>query len=805
MHSYSSRPTTKGNAAPSAGSAALASQALRIAALAAATFLPVLGGPVPGRYIVELTEPVGAEHPSSESGARRRDNQRGPGGGLVEQQRLVRRLLENHGAVPYESLDRVANALLVRMPERLAAAVGGWAGVRRVYPVYEMKLMLERAMPRHSVPQAWTRLGGPDLAGAGVKIGIIDSGIDAGHPGFQDSSIPMPEGYPRVNRSSDLAFTSNKVIVARSYLSLLDETDSSAGDRNGHGTAVAMAAAGVVIESPGGRISGAAPKAWLGNYNVIRESGSTRSDIVLKALDDAARDGMNVINLSLGSPVALRPGDEILTRVFERLAALGIVVVAAAGNEGSEPFSLGDTSVPYAALAVGSVSNDREIGGSVTLAGGRSFDAVPGDGPRPVTPLTGPLFDVAQVDPSGLACGALPAGSLAGRIGLILRGDCFFRDKLNNAQAAGAAGVVFYTHAQEPQPFVFSALGATLPAVMVSNAGGLAMKSLLGANTIAATVDFRVLQAMNPNRIASFSSRGPNTDFSIKPDLVAVGTAVNTATLDGSFNTTQGTSFSAPIVAGAAAVVMARRPGYSVHHYRSLLVNTADTLLLDGVTPAPVQAVGGGVLNLDRALEATVAAYPTALSYGDTTGPLNRRLVIANLGAAPDTYSIAAEPADSGPPPSPSITALTLPAGGSGAVELFLAPQGLAPGEYQGYLRIRGSKPGAEIRVPYWYGIRSREAAAVGLVFQDEAGRAGDLLRSAIGVRVTDSAGLPILDPAPTVETISGGGTVVSVFSSDETSPGLFQVTVRLGVTPGANRFRIQAGSKSLEVTIDGE
>jgi subtilisin family serine protease len=645
-----------------------------------------------------------------------------------------------------------------------------------------------------------------DLAGAGVRIGIIDTGIDATHPAFVDPSIPMPEGFPRANRASDLAYTSNRVIVARSYRSLFSGLgDTSAADSDGHGTAVAMAAAGGVQPAGNTTISGAAPKAYLGNYNVFPpgDASTTRADVVLKALDDAVRDGMDVINLSLGAAYALRPDDDFFTRVAERLGALGVVVVVSAGNEGPEPFTIGDTSVAPAVIAVGATWNDRSIGASVRPASGPAFEAVAGDGPRPFSPVTAPLADVAVFDQTGLACGVLPPGSLAGRLTLIQRGTCFFEEKLNNAQAAGAVGAVVYT---DDRPVVGMSVGAaTLPGVMVSREDGLALKLLaVAASPPLVTVDYRVVKPEDPNRVASFSSRGPNTDLSIKPDLVAVGTALNTATLNDDYDTVDGTSFSAPIVAGAVAVLKAARPGLSAEHYRSLLINAASPVVLSTGEPVGVQQAGGGDLNLEASLETAITASPPSVSFGAGSGSIVRRLRIYNLGSDADTVSLSAEPIGSGLVPLISETGLALAPRGAATVNLTMAAAGAAAGEYQGFIRIRGSRPGSDIRVPYWLGVPSGSPARIKIVDQIDSGSAGSLQRYALAIRITDSAGVPVKDPAPTVTPVSGGGTVVSVFSSDELYPGLFEVNIRLGATPGQNVFRVEAGGLTKDVSIAG-
>ena len=94
-----------------------------------------------------------------------------------------------------------------------------------MYPVYEYHSDLDHALPVHQVPEAWARIGRQDKAGAGVKIGILDTGITPSHPGFQDSSLKVPAGYPLSSSTANAALTNDKIIVARSYEDIYEEKD----------------------------------------------------------------------------------------------------------------------------------------------------------------------------------------------------------------------------------------------------------------------------------------------------------------------------------------------------------------------------------------------------------------------------------------------------------------------------------------------------------------------------------------------------------------------------------------------------
>src|SRR5262249_19412174 len=146
-------------------------------------------------------------------------------------------------------------------------------GVAHVVRTPRLHMELDRAINLQNVPAAWSAVGGASNAGAGIKIGIIDSGIDQNHPGFQDASLKPPAGFPK----GDANYTNSKVIVARSYVASLSSTDvrfsapddTTPRDRVGHGTAIAMIAAGAQNTGPGGTIQGVAPKSFLGNYKIF--------------------------------------------------------------------------------------------------------------------------------------------------------------------------------------------------------------------------------------------------------------------------------------------------------------------------------------------------------------------------------------------------------------------------------------------------------------------------------------------------------------------------------------------------------
>ncbi len=784
----------------------------------------LIGGTVPGRYIVELeTAPV-IEHAGREAARARL------GGAAASRHRLrikaeqqnLRTQLEQRQFTVRDSVDTVANALFVQASgEDAARQLAALPGVKRVRPVRRVRMLLDRAVTLQRVAEAWSRVGG-DKVGAGVKIAIIDSGIQTSHEAFKDASLTAPETYPRYNRSDDAAYTNGKVIVARSYVHLLDyDPDNSAADHVGHGTALAMAAAGVRNAGPLATITGVAPKAYLGSYKVFGTPGyndSTYDDVVLKAIDDAVADGMDIINLSLGYDIAPRLADDPDVEVIERASKAGVIFTVAAGNNGPDLNTLCSPATAPSAIAVGASSSDRTFAARVEVPSVGTYVAIPGSGAAPSLPVTAGVADVSKLDNDGLACSALPTDSLKGKIALILRGSCYFEDKLNNASKAGAVAAVVYAAEGSPNPIIMSVGTATLPAEMISHASGIAIKTALASQSeVVATMHFSLGSIpTEANRRTDFSAAGPNVDLSIKPDLLAVGANIYSATQSGDndgdmYDSTgyilvDGTSFSSPIMAGAAALVKAARPGLTVDQYRSLLINTATTVASYTGGEATVQQAGAGQLDAEAALRSTVAAYPTSLSFGSSTGEvaLTKTLTLTNVGDSEETFTIAVS-TSAVTKPSPARASLTLASGASAEVPVAWSATGLTAGAYEGFITITGSASGMQARVPYWHAVSSGVPAAITTLDAVASARRGSTQRDAILLRITDAPGLALTNVLPQVTVVSGNGSVMGVVSYDDEAPGMFGIDVKLGPTAGANVFRVQAGDVVKEYTITGE
>ena len=443
-------------------------------------------------------------------------------------------------------IQHLMNGLFVVASPAQAAALRNLPGVKSVVPLRRYRLQDQLTLS--NVAGAWSAVGGEGNAGAGLFIGVIDTGIDQTNPSLNQSLTP-PTGYPTADNTADLAFTSSKVIVARSYvqgyLNVADETDTSnpdlqsrpddytARDLVGHGTGVASVIAGISTTVNGTPVSGVAPMAFLGNYKVFGSdevNPTTSGDALMQAVEDAVTDGVDVINLSLGGLAAYYsdgpldtscdgPCDAFAYELEEAVEEGYVTVAAAAGNDGNigYQYNFNSAGIPtldtvaspaYApsVIAAGGVQNDVTYTQSVDVPGTgvpanlQEIAAITSaDGPEPALPVTAPTVDVTQAgDAAGELCSAISPAALANEFVLVLRGSCDFSVKVGNAQNAGAVGVIILDNGTGLLPWSVGT-AALIPAFLVSQTNGSNLKAYIDANP-------RANVTMNPDPFQSPAS-----------------------------------------------------------------------------------------------------------------------------------------------------------------------------------------------------------------------------------------------------------------------------------------------------------
>jgi minor extracellular serine protease Vpr len=734
-------------------------------------------------------------------------------------------------------VDTLLNAVFVAVPKERSAELAAIPGVAGVVPLRYYKLDLNRAVTLVDASGAWNALGGVGNAGRGIKIAILDSGIDQTHPSFQDSSLVAPSGYP-ICSGNDCAFTSNKVIVARSYVSMLAAGTSQANpaadsrpddisprDHIGHGTAVASVAAGNTTTGFV-TITGMAPHAFLGNYRIFGSpevNDTTSDDVIITAAEQAMNDGMDVISLSLGAPAFSGPLDtgsicgqstgnvsDPLASALETAAKAGMIIVVAAGNNGSDGMStpsfntIASPGDAPSVITVGATTNSHAFTETVNVTGtSQNYAAYLGNGTTPPSALTAPGIDVSTAGSGTLACTTLPSGSLTGTIALIERGTCAFLVKLQNAVAAGAVGVIFYM-ADSSTTIAPGGLGGTnTPAVMISNADGNSLLSFLAANrNHGVTINpAQVEQSLTAfNQLAGFSSQGPVTGTSaLKPDLVAVGTNMYMAAesydplgeVYGSngYTVANGTSFATPMVTGAAAMVKQQHPTWTAAQVKSALVNTAtqDVTQDDSGNAVTVQSIGAGKLDAGKAVAATITSNPATISFGAITRlPASQQIVLTSNISASVALAISNDNSHGAPGVTMTFSqsSLTLAAGATATVTITLAGNVPAAGSYSGAVTITGV--GVSMRVPYLYMVSSGIAANIIPIYGNGYdGTVGDT--SFAYFKLVDGNGLPVTNSRVTF-TASSGALILQADTATD-SYGIGAAVVELGPNPGAYTF----------------
>src|SRR5438876_1865267 len=555
--------------------------------------------------------------------------------------------------------------------------------------------------------QAWNAGGGPANAGEGVKVAVVDTGIDITHPCFSDA------GYAAQAQLGDPQFTNNKVIAAKVFNNKTPSRHYTPAPLQDHGTHVA-GTVGCNLDTPATvqgavipyLISGVAPRSLLGNYNVFPDDVlNARSEDILDALEAAYADGFDVANMSLGG--GSHGFQDLLTIAVDHLDQANMVFAVAAGSSGPGHLTVESPGSAARALTAGASTVPHFVGTPVVI-GNRSFGAASGEFATVSTDLTKPLGVVLSGSSLSPACTALTGGSLTGKIALVSRGGgCTFSTKIRNAQSAGAVAVLVVNNvAGDPVAMAKdgTANQPTIPAYMVALADRDALSAADGqAATIRAAKQYFL--TANVDIMAAFSSQGPtDVDFRVKPDAVAPGvnvlSSIPLSFCGGApcFAFFQGTSMATPHLAGSAAVVIQQHDGWSAAQVRSAIVNSAEQGVLKKYTNGTslendVNVIGAGRDDLAAALAASVALDPVSVSFGAVpSGSGQSRsfaVTVTNLTAAQQTVSLTVVPATSRGVSFTVTPSLTIAGSASEtAVVKMTAAKGAAFGDHQATLFV---------------------------------------------------------------------------------------------------------------------
>jgi subtilisin family serine protease len=491
--------------------------------------------------------------------------------------------------------------------------------------------------------------------GTGVRVAVLDSGIDYYHADLGGSGDPDDYANDDPMIIEPGTFPTDKVVggydfvgsewdgTATSPPEMPDPDPLDDGPGAFHGTHVA--------DIIGGQL-GVAPGADLYAVKVCSSITSSCSGIaLLQAMEFAVdpngdgntSDKVDIINMSLGSPMG-DPFVDDLSFAVEGASALGVLVVTSSGNSsdvayitgtpGAAPsaLSVAQTNVPSAVQPLMEVTEPADIAGL--------YAAIHQDWSAPLTEVVeGPLQygDGAGGDLLGCSLGAdpnstdpanapFPPGSLTGKIVLVDRGTCSFSIKINNIQyGGGLAGIIGLVAPGEPFSGAYGGGGPfTIPGFMISQTDSTTLKSGLDEGV---HIVFDPANGIDlVGHMVGTSSRGPSVRYNqIKPDIGAPGASVSAEVGTGTGRTPfGGTSGAAPMVTGSAALLMDAYPDRSWSEIKSVLMNTGETNIMNepeffGGELAPITRIGGGEVRVDRALLTPVAAW----DWKDRTGSLS--------------------------------------------------------------------------------------------------------------------------------------------------------------------------------------
>ncbi|QPF73325.1 S8 family serine peptidase [Roseateles sp. DAIF2] len=667
---------------------------------------------------------------------------------LKSKQDAVMGQIKTLGGTELTRLSKSYNALVIAADASKLPQIARIAGVSALRPVVDLQTSL-----RNSVPYVGARaLQDLGLTGQGVKIAVLDSGIDYTHRNLGGPGNPA--AFASAAAAADGTapaglYPSAKVIGGYDFVGgswpngplAPDANPIDAGTGAGHGTHVADIAAGASLD---GLHKGMAPDAKLYAVKVCSSVTTSCSGVaILQGLEWAMdprgdlsfADAADVVNLSLGANYGQR--ENPATEAVSNLARFGIVVVASAGNSGDKPFVVGSPSNAAEAISVAQTAMPTDtaipllITAPAAIAGSYANTAQ-----LPWAPLGAGFSGTVRL--GGLACTPAETPDLTGAVALVDRGNCNISEKVSNASAKGAIGVLIANNVAGDAPSFSFGTGTPPfnPSLVITQATGNLIKARPDG-TVAVSVSAANALSL-AGSMATTSSRGPSFNFAaLKPEIGAPGASISaltgTATGEEAFG---GTSGAAPVVSGAAALLLQKFPAATVSEIKSRLMNSATTTVYTNPATqpgvlAPITRIGGGEVRVDRAASITTGLWDASnpfsvgLSFGAVkaagNSTLSKKVAVRNYGASPRTYTITrgfryANDEANGAVTLSAPASITVPANGSSSFTLTLsldasklpawnlgsaANQGngvlLSAMEYDGYITVSDGTDGATL------------------------------------------------------------------------------------------------------------
>jgi subtilisin family serine protease len=600
-------------------------------------------------------------------------------GGFIARARAI-----DPNATVLGTAQKALNAVMLRVDAASLRALAADPDVVSIKPVVNYQRALEETVP-YIGARAVQELG---FRGAGVRIAILDTGIDYTHAhlGGPGTAEAYADAYgtslddPR-NTTLDGLFPTEKVIGGYDFVGEAwnGQPDSPPlapdPDPIDCGPTViegcASASHGTHVADIAGGLGGVAPDAALYAVKVCSSVSSSCSGVALiQGMDFAldpngdgrVNDHVDVINMSLGADYG-DPFFDDLSLAVDNATKIGVLTVAAAGNGSDKPYV---TGTPAAATTALSVAQTQVPSARLQLMRILAPADIAGDYPAVFQPWSAPLTTAISApvqygDGAGgnlNGCAPFDPGSLSGKIVLVDRGVCFFSDKIRNiADGGGLIGIIGLIAPGEPFEGGFGGgPPITIPGYMISQANANLIKGSLDAG-VTALFDPANFIPLVMHMVGS-SSRGPSMGANLaKPEIGAPGASVSAeaGTGDGAIPF-GGTSGATPMVAGSAALLLDAFPKRSPLEIKALLMNTAETDIQNtpqalGGDLAAITRIGGGEVRVDRALASPAAAWDArthsgALSFGfvDVTAQqieLRRTVVVKNYSDSRLTYKIS--------------------------------------------------------------------------------------------------------------------------------------------------------------------